>query len=240
MQALASTVAAIEPRLLALDSRLKRTDEHLAVVDPFPNEHTVIGAPWEMTVKRAVDIVVSLVVLVLLAPLLLLVALAIRVTSPGPVLYRQTRVGAYGILFTLLKFRTMVDGAHEMLDQVTHLNSATGPLFKAAGDPRMTPVGNLLRRCFFDELPQLVNVLLGEMSLVGPRPCLPAELAQMHQFRFDAPQGVTGPWQVNGHHALTWEEQANVELGYVRDWSLAADFAILLRTVSLVVRLRGI
>src|SRR5258708_22340229 len=98
---------------------------------------------------------------------------------------------------------------YEMLDQVTHLNSATGPLFKAAGDPRMTPVGNLLRRCFFDELPQLVNVLLGEMSLVGPRPCLPAELAQMHQFRFDAPQGVTGPWQVNGHHALTWEEQAN-------------------------------
>jgi lipopolysaccharide/colanic/teichoic acid biosynthesis glycosyltransferase len=219
---------------------MERADVQVTAVDPFINEHTVIGAPWEMTVKRAVDIVVSLVAMVLLAPLLLLVALAIRVSSPGPVLYRQTRIGRRGKQFTLLKFRTMVDGAHEMLDQVTHLNSATGPLFKAQGDPRLTPLGRLLRRCFFDEMPQLVNVLFGEMSLVGPRPCLPEESAQMQQFRFDAPQGVTGPWQVNGHHALTREEQANIELGYVRNWSLALDFAILFRTVSLVVRLRGI
>jgi lipopolysaccharide/colanic/teichoic acid biosynthesis glycosyltransferase len=232
-------LAAIEPQVMTLDSRMERADGHVPAADPFSSERTVIGSPWEMTVKRVMDILVSLVVLVLLAPLLLLVALAIRVTSPGPVLYRQTRVGRYGKQFTLLKFRTMVDGAHEMLDQVTHLNSATGPLFKAHGDPRLTPVGRLLRRCFLDEMPQLVNVLFGEMSLVGPRPCLLAESAQMHQFRFDAPQGVTGPWQVNGHHALTWEELAEVELGYVRHWSLASDFAILLRTVSLVIRLRG-
>jgi lipopolysaccharide/colanic/teichoic acid biosynthesis glycosyltransferase len=218
---------------------MDRADGHVSAVDPFVSERTVIGSPWEMTLKRAIDIAVSVAVLVLLAPLLLLVAIAVRVTSPGPVLYRQTRVGRSGKQFTLLKFRTMVDGAHEMLDQVTHLNSATGPLFKAYGDPRLTPVGRVLRRCFFDELPQLVNVLCGEMSLVGPRPCLPAESAQMHEFRFDAPQGVTGPWQVNGHHALTWEELADVELGYVRHWSLGGDFAILLRTVSLVVRLRG-
>ncbi len=192
-----------------------------------------------MAVKRSVDVGVSAVVLILLAPFLLMAALAIKLTSPGPMLYRQTRLGARGKPFNLLKFRTMVDGAHEMLDQVTHLNSAAGPLFKAHGDPRLTPVGRILRRCFFDELPQLVNVLRGEMSLVGPRPCLPRESAQMHNFRFDAPQGVTGPWQVNGHHALSWEEQSEVELRYVRDWSLAGDFAILFRTLTLVVRLRG-
>lgn len=232
-------MAVIEPHVIALDSRRERQDDRAPVVDLFAAEDTVIGASWEMAVKRTVDIAVSVVVLILLAPLLLVVALAIKLTSPGPMLYRQTRLGRHGKPFTLLKFRTMVDGAHDMLDQVTHLNSASGPLFKAPGDPRLTPVGRILRRCFFDELPQLVNVLRGEMSLVGPRPCLPAESAQMHQFRFDAPQGVTGPWQVNGHHALTWEELAKVELRYVRDWSLAGDFAILFRTVVLVVKLRG-
>jgi lipopolysaccharide/colanic/teichoic acid biosynthesis glycosyltransferase len=192
-----------------------------------------------MATKRAVDIVVSLTVLIVLAPVLLVLALAIKLSSPGPVLYRQTRLGGFGKPFTLLKFRTMVDRADDMLDQVTHLNSATGPLFKARRDPRLTWVGRIVRRCFFDELPQLINVVRGEMSLVGPRPCLPAESPQMHQFRFDAPQGITGPWQVNGHHALTWEELADVELRYVRDWSLAGDLAILFRTISLVVRLRG-
>ncbi len=193
-----------------------------------------------MRIKRGVDVTISLVVLLVLAPVLLLLAVAIKLTSPGPVLYRQTRLGAYGKRFTLLKFRTMVEGADDMLDKVHHLNAATGPLFKAPSDPRLTTIGRLLRRGFFDELPQLVNVVRGEMSLVGPRPCLPAESAQMHQFRFDAPQGVTGPWQVNGHHALTWEELAEVELRYVRDWSLLGDFEILFRTVSLVLRFRGI
>ena len=233
-------MAAIEPQALALDIGRELLDGQAVPSDPLVAEHSTIGAPWEMRIKRGVDVTISLVVLLVLAPVLLLLAVAIKLTSPGPVLYRQTRLGAYGKRFTLLKFRTMVEGADDMLDKVHHLNAATGPLFKAPSDPRLTTIGRLLRRGFFDELPQLVNVVRGEMSLVGPRPCLPAESAQMHQFRFDAPQGVTGPWQVNGHHALTWEELAEVELRYVRDWSLLGDFEILFRTVSLVLRFRGI
>ncbi len=232
-------MAAVEPQALALDTRRERLDELLQPIHPFSSERTTIGDPWEMTIKRAVDIVISLVVLIILAPVLIVLAVAIKASSPGPVLFRQTRLGTYGKPFTLLKFRTMVEGADDMLDKVNHLNAATGPLFKAPKDPRLTWIGRIVRRCFFDELPQLINVVRGEMSLVGPRPCLPAESPQMHQFRFDAPQGVTGPWQVNGHHALTWEELAEVELRYVRNWSLLGDFAILLRTMSLVVRLRG-
>ena len=233
-------MAAIKPQAITLDLGRERQEDRVAVIDPLAAEHIVIGDRWEMAVKRAVDFGVSAVVLIMLAPVLVVVALAIKLTSPGPVLYRQTRLGAGGKPFTLLKLRTMVDGAHDMREQVIHLNSATGPLFKAQGDPRLTPVGRILRRCFFDELPQLINVLRGEMSLVGPRPCLPSESALMADFRFDAPQGVTGPWQVNGHHALTWEQQTQVELRYVRDWSLAGDFAILFRTLTLVVRLRGL
>lgn len=233
-------MAAVEPAVLSLETRIERQGERELPDDPYGSERTSIGSRREMVSKRAMDIAISVIALVVLLPVLLLLALAIKLTSPGPILFRQTRLGRYGKQFTLLKFRTMVDGADEMLAEVTHLNAATGPLFKAPSDPRLTWIGRTIRRCFFDELPQLVNVVKGDMSLVGPRPCLPGEAWQMHQFRFDAPQGVTGPWQVNGHHALTWEELADVELHYIRDWSLRSDVAILFRTISLVVRLRGI
>lgn len=193
-------------------------------------------------VKRCLDVAVASLLLVLVSPLLLAIAIVIKLTSPGPVLYRQQRLMRDWQEFTLLKFRTMVDGADKMFDRVESLNEASGPLFKAREDPRITPVGRVLRRCFLDELPQLINVIRGEMSLVGPRPCRPQEVAQMEQlmyFRFAVPQGITGPWQTNGYHALPFKDQLEVELDYVSGWTLARDLAILLRTLPLVLALRG-
>jgi lipopolysaccharide/colanic/teichoic acid biosynthesis glycosyltransferase len=148
-----------------------------------------------------------------------------------------------GRRFKLYKFRTMTNGAAQRVDEVFHLNHANGPLFKAKDDPRVTRVGKVLRRSFMDELPQLINVLRGDMSLVGPRPCLPSEAGQMPEhvsFRFAVPQGLTGPWQANGHHALTFDEQMRVEREYVHSWSLLRDAEILVRTIPLVLRRAGL
>jgi lipopolysaccharide/colanic/teichoic acid biosynthesis glycosyltransferase len=193
-------------------------------------------------IKRIFDFVVAGALLVLLSPLLLIIALAVKLTSPGPVLYRQQRLMKDWQEFTLLKFRTMVDGAEAMFDNVAALNEADGPLFKCRKDPRITPLGRILRATFLDELPQLINVLRGELSLVGPRPCLLREAGQMEQemyFRFAVPQGITGPWQTNGYHALPFHDQLRVECNYVQSWSLRKDFAILLRTIPIVLRLQG-
>jgi lipopolysaccharide/colanic/teichoic acid biosynthesis glycosyltransferase len=193
-------------------------------------------------IKRIVDFVLALVLLVMLSPLLMLAAVAIKLTSRGPIFYKQQRLMKDWQEFTLFKFRTMVDGADTMLDQVVALNEASGPLFKCRKDPRITPLGRLLRASFLDEVPQLINVLRGELSLVGPRPCLLREAAQLEQemyFRFAVPQGITGPWQTNGYHALLFEDQLQVEGDYVQSWSLAKDFAILLRTIPIVLRLQG-
>jgi lipopolysaccharide/colanic/teichoic acid biosynthesis glycosyltransferase len=129
-----------------------------------------------------------------------------------------------------------------MLDLVFHLNEANGPLFKARNDPRMTPVGKVLRRAYLDELPQLLNVLQGDLSLVGPRPCLPVEFDRMDgqiSFRFTVPQGLTGPWQASGCHRLTFDEQIAIEREYVQNWSLRKDFAIMLRTVPIMLSCSG-
>lgn len=193
-------------------------------------------------IKRLLDFVVALFLLVALSPVFAVIAVAIKLTSPGPVFYRQQRLMKDWQEFTLYKFRTMVNGADAMLDMVVALNEASGPLFKCRKDPRITPVGRILRASFLDELPQLLNVLRGELSLVGPRPCLLREAAQMEQemyFRFAVPQGITGPWQTNGYHALPFKDQLQVESNYVQSWSLARDFAILRRTIPLVLRLQG-
>lgn len=192
--------------------------------------------------KRILDVGIAGIALCLSLPLLLLVAVAIKVSSRGPLLYRQVRVGQGRRPFMLLKFRTMLDGADKRLHEVIHLNTAYGPLFKAKNDPRITFVGKWLRRSFIDEIPQLVNVLRGEMSLVGPRPCLPPEAAQMQgeaALRFLVPQGLTGPWQVNGHNDLTFDRQVVIESEYVRNWSLSKDLHILVRTIPMVVTARG-
>jgi lipopolysaccharide/colanic/teichoic acid biosynthesis glycosyltransferase len=194
-------------------------------------------------VKRLFDLVVASLLLVALFPLLLLIAIAIKLTSRGPVFYRQLRLKQNGIEFTLYKFRTMVADADARLDQVFHLNEASGPLFKLRKDPRTTRVGRLLRSTFFDELAQLINVVRGDMSLVGPRPILAREADQMEKqflFRFAVPQGITGPWQVNGHYAVTIDDQLRAERDYVAAWSLGRDVAILIRTIPLVLRKAGV
>lgn len=193
--------------------------------------------------KRVLDLAIATILLTLLSPVLVGIAIAVKVGTDGPVLFRQQRLMQGRRPFTLYKFRSMVNGADALLDDVFHLNNARGPLFKAANDPRVTPVGRFLRRTYLDELPQLLNVLKGEMSLVGPRPCLPqeAEVAgPAVDFRFSVPQGLTGPWQINGHHSLTFEEQLEVERAYINGWSLTRDFGILARTFPLVARGTGI
>jgi len=215
----------------------------LNVADVAVSEWAPPGRRVQHVLKRILDIVLASVGLVLLSPILLGIFVAVKFSSPGAVFFSQERVGRYGRRFNLYKFRTMTSGASKRVDEVFHLNHANGPLFKAKDDPRVTRVGRMLRRTFMDELPQLINVLRGEMSLVGPRPCLPSEAAQMGEhvsFRFAVPQGLTGPWQANGHHALTFDEQMRVEREYVQSWSLAKDVRILLRTVPLVLRRAGL
>jgi lipopolysaccharide/colanic/teichoic acid biosynthesis glycosyltransferase len=197
----------------------------------------------QYALKRGIDIVLAAVSLVLLSPILLAIIAAVKSSSPGAIFFLQERVGMGGRRFKLYKFRTMTNGAAQHVDEVFHLNHANGPLFKARDDPRITRVGKTLRRSFMDELPQLVNVLRGDMSLVGPRPCLPSEAANMGEnvsFRFAVPQGLTGPWQANGHHAMTFDEQMRVEREYVQSWSLVKDATILLRTIPLVLRRAGL
>jgi exopolysaccharide biosynthesis polyprenyl glycosylphosphotransferase len=195
-----------------------------------------------MLIKRAFDLVGSALALALLSPLLLAIAIATKLDSPGPVLYRQRRVGRYGKSFWMLKFRSMVVGADVMKEGLRHLNEADG-VFKIADDPRITRAGSVLRRLHLDELPQLVNVLRGEMSLVGPRP-LPLEedrrLEGWHRRRLDLRPGITGVWQVLGSSRIPVREMVRIDYQYVANWSLWNDLRILLLTVPRVVRRRGL
>jgi lipopolysaccharide/colanic/teichoic acid biosynthesis glycosyltransferase len=175
---------------------------------------------------------------------ILLVALAVRFTSKGPVLFRQVRVGLGGDVFTLLKFRTMVADAEARRSEVAAANQyATDPLFKLKRDPRLTTLGRFLRRSSLDEIPQLINVLRGEMSLVGPRPALPSEVSRYrphHFVRFEVLPGITGPWQVGGRNAITdFEAVVRIEAAYIRGWSVWRDLSILARTVPAVLSMRG-
>jgi exopolysaccharide biosynthesis polyprenyl glycosylphosphotransferase len=193
-------------------------------------------------VKEAVDRLGALALLILFGPLLLGVALCVRVTSRGPVLFRQVRVGRDGRHFRIFKFRSMYVDAEARLAELRHLNENDGVLFKIRDDPRVTPVGRYLRRFSLDELPQLLNVFLGQMSLVGPRPPLPAEVAAYAddvRRRLAVKPGMTGLWQVSGRSDLPWEEAVRLDLRYVENWSLSLDLVILLRTMTAVVRSSG-
>jgi exopolysaccharide biosynthesis polyprenyl glycosylphosphotransferase len=193
--------------------------------------------------KEVLDRSVALVLLLLLAPLLVVVALRVRLDSPGPVLFRQRRVGLNGNQFTMLKFRTMREDAEEFREELDHLNeNSDGLLFKMKEDPRVTRVGALLRRYSLDELPQLLNVLRGHMSLVGPRPPLPEEVSAYTpevRRRLLVKPGLTGLWQVSGRSDLPWDEAVRLDLGYVENWSLSLDAEILLRTGPAVLRGTG-
>jgi exopolysaccharide biosynthesis polyprenyl glycosylphosphotransferase len=210
----------------------------LAMLAVRPNQL----ASQEKALKRIVDVIGSLMLLVAVAPVMALVALVVRLTSPGPVIFRQVRVGEGGEPFTIYKFRTMVNGAEDQREAVIDLNEADGPLFKILRDPRVTGAGQLLRRLALDELPQLWNVLRGDMSLVGPRPPLPDETERYTEWvrgRLRVKPGMTGLWQISGRHELSFADYVRYDLFYIDNWSLLMDAVIVLRTMPVLLSRRG-
>ncbi|MDQ6767516.1 MAG: sugar transferase [Candidatus Eremiobacteraeota bacterium] len=200
-----------------------------------------VPSAWTVT-KRAIDVGVGALLLALTLPLLCVIALAIKIVSPGPALFSQSRVGKNGRLFVLYKFRTMVDGAHLLHNHVAHLNEADGPALKIANDPRLHALGAFLRRSSLDELPQLWNVLRGDMSLVGPRPALPDEVTSYlpHYYqRLTVPPGMTGLWQVSGRVNVPFRRWMAMDVWYARHWSPLADIWILVRTLPAVIGREG-
>ena len=219
---------------------------HSVVVDEVEGM-TVLGlrglsrSKSSLMLKRAIDIAGAAAGLLVLAPVMALVAAAIRLDSRGPILFRQARMGS-ARTFEMLKFRSMVVGADEMKAELLHLNEAAGPMFKIERDPRVTRVGRFLRKTSLDELPQLMNVLRGEMSLVGPRPLVLDEDDQIigwHRTRLELTPGLTGPWQVAGRTAVPFDEMVRMDYLYVAEWSLWNDIRLLLRTLPVVAFGRG-
>ncbi|HEX2171092.1 MAG TPA: sugar transferase [Dehalococcoidia bacterium] len=199
-------------------------------------KEAVIQGP-DLVVKRALDIVIAALALVLFSPLWLLIALLIKIDSPGPIFFRQVRVGRGATLFGAYKFRSMRVNAESEIDELWAQNEASGPLFKMRRDPRVTRIGRFLRRTSLDEVPQFYNVLRGEMSLVGPRPPIPAEVEQYedwHKKRLQVAPGLTGLWQVSGRSELPFDEMVMMDLFYIENWSLALDLKILIRTIPAV------
>jgi exopolysaccharide biosynthesis polyprenyl glycosylphosphotransferase len=204
-------------------------------------EHPRLGGARHV-VKSLYDRILAGLLLALSQPFLAAIALAIRIDSAGPALFRQTRVGKNGVAFTVYKFRTMVQGAERQKAGLLKQNESDGTLFKIKNDPRITQIGAWLRRWSVDELPQLINVLRGEMSLVGPRPPLPQEVAQYAGDtlrRLVVKPGMTGMWQVSGRSDLSWEESVQLDLRYVENWSLLLDLQILWKTWNAVVFGKG-
>jgi exopolysaccharide biosynthesis polyprenyl glycosylphosphotransferase len=203
---------------------------------------TVPSHPGALLLKQALDYTLAGTAVVLLAPVMAATALLIKWTSPGPVLFRQERCGRNGRRFMLYKFRSMVRDAEQLRKELLDRNEMSGPVFKIARDPRVTPIGRFLRKTSLDELPQLFNVLRGEMSLVGPRPPIPEEVAQYERWqrrRLSMKPGITCLWQVNGRNEIDFEEWMKLDLHYIDTWSLKLDLLILLRTVGVVLSSRG-
>ena len=210
----------------------------LSVIDLY----TSPTMSWQLLVKRLLDLIVSLVVLVFLFPLLVVVALLIKMTSSGPVFFRQKRVGYNGRLFTCLKFRTMVENAEQLKDSLAAKNEMGGPVFKIKNDPRATRVGNILRKMSIDELPQFINVLKGDMSLVGPRPPVPEEVTKYDlkdRRRLSMRPGITCLWQVKGRNAIPFEKWMELDREYIDQWSLWLDLKILVKTIPAIIRGSG-
>lgn len=187
--------------------------------------------------KRLFDIVVALLALIFLSPIILVAALLVRLTSPGPVIFRQVRVGKGGRYFWCYKFRSMCVDAEKKKQELLHLNEASGPVFKIKRDPRVTPVGAILRKLSIDELPQLINVLKGDMSIVGPRPPLPSEVEVYSDYalqRLAVTPGLTCLWQVSGRSNISFERWVELDLAYIETMSFLTDLLILLRTIPAV------
>ena len=196
----------------------------------------------QRSLKRLLDVTGSLLGLILLSPLLLSVALAVRLTSPGPVLFRQKRIGADEKVFICYMFRSMYEDAEARQEELEAMNEADGAVFKIKNDPRITPVGRFIRRWSVDELPQLINVLKGEMSLVGPRP-LPVRdferMSEVHKERLAAVPGMSGYWQISGRSNLSFEDMVRLDLYYIENWSLSFDIKIILKTLGAVLKREG-
>jgi len=191
----------------------------------------------EKRAKRAFDFVFSLLALLFISPVLALIAISIKLDSEGPVLYISERIGQNGRRFRFLKFRTMVKDADALRGSLLHLNERQGHLFKISNDPRVTRLGRILRRFSLDELPQFFNVLMGDMSVVGPRPCLPGEYARYteeQRRRVEAMPGITGLWQVKARNDPSFESYYRLDLQYVENWSFFLDMKILLETIAVV------
>jgi exopolysaccharide biosynthesis polyprenyl glycosylphosphotransferase len=197
---------------------------------------------FELLVKRVMDIVLSAILLAVLFPFMALAGILITLTSKGPMIYKQIRCGLYGRRFVLYKFRSMNDGAEDVLWEIKHLNEMDGPVFKMRNDPRVTPLGRFLRKSSIDELPQFWNVLKGDMSLVGPRAPLPEEVREYSRWqrrRLSVKPGITCLWQVSGRNEIDFHEWMKLDLHYIDNWSLLLDLKILLRTFPVVLLGKG-
>jgi len=200
------------------------------------------AAAWQVLVKRVADLIGGMLLITLLLPIMLIAALLVRMTSPGPALYVQERIGRNGERFRMYKFRSMRRGAHLTREELRNLNEVSGPVFKIRRDPRITTVGRWLRRLSIDELPQLINVLRGDMSLVGPRPPLPEEYVtytDRERERLSVKPGLTCIWQISGRSDLDFRTWVEMDLEYIATWNLRRDLRILLLTIPAVFSGRG-
>ncbi|HXD30880.1 MAG TPA: sugar transferase [Pyrinomonadaceae bacterium] len=210
---------------------------------PLLSLHSAPPVSWRTEIKRLMDVLGAAILLVLLMPLLVVVAIAIKVTSEGPILFVQERVGLNKRRFRMLKFRTMNRNAESQMKEIEHLNEKSGAIFKIKNDPRITTVGRWLRKTSIDELPQLINVLLGDMSIVGPRPLTVRDANLIEEAwqkrRFSVKPGLTCLWQVSGRSNLSFEQWMKLDLEYIDSWSLVLDWSILLRTIPAILTARG-
>ena len=217
-------------------------DVRLITLEDFQLSGVRLVPAWWLSFKRAFDIVVAAFALLLALPIVAVAALAIVVVDRGSPFYSQERVGYLGRRFRIFKLRTMVEGAHDMRDDLLHLNELDGPVFKIKDDPRLHPLGSFLRRTSIDELPNLFNVLRGEMSLVGPRPPLPSEVEHYGSYemrRLSVVPGITCLWQISGRCSISFDEWMRLDNEYIDTWSPLKDAEILMRTVPAVIRKDG-
>ncbi len=238
------------PTMLAENVAMAQPKPRLELIttDPkcFAMNYVAPGFPVQEVAyaktKRATDILISSVLLLLFAPIMLVAALLVRATSRGPILFRQVRVGRGGRLFWCYKFRSMFVDAEARKLEIMHLNEMNGPVFKIKNDPRITPVGRFIRKFSIDEMPQLFNILKGDMSLVGPRPPIPSEVAQYTQYqkgRLAVTPGLTCIWQVSGRNQINFERWVELDLLYIETMSFWTDIKILSQTIPAVLRADG-
>ncbi len=229
---------------LVVDLRTENEPQIEIDLRPYLTEDAglISASRLSLGTKRAVDVVGSIILLILFSPILLATALAVKLTSPGPVIFKHQRIGGNGREFKFYKFRSMRPSAEEERSLLDDQNEVDGPVFKMRSDPRITPVGRFIRRTSIDELPQFWNVLIGDMSLVGPRPPLPQEVEQYSDWerqRLAVPPGVTGIWQVSGRSDLDFETWVSMDIQYIEEWRPWLDVSLMVRTVPAVLSRRG-